>query len=203
MTEKEESYLMDYIAVGVIGFAIGQAIAGAGGFLTSFSGLEFTFGSIDWGRTIGSDVITGIFAFLPAGFAAGYLCYKLLKGEGKMEGLTGGAMSFLAYLIITLIMTLAQIGIWGGDFGTGMQLWAVLMVFALIFFPIGGLLAGMLHTMKTPLPSLLRFQFLRGTAAPPPPPPAGTTSVCPTCGAPLRYIPQYQRWYCDKEKKYV
>jgi hypothetical protein len=84
-----------------------------------------------------------------------------------------------------------------------MQLWAVLMVFALIFFPIGGLLAGMLHTMKTPLPSFLRFQFLRGTAAPPPPPPAGTTSVCPTCGAPLRYIPQYQRWYCDKEKKYV
>jgi hypothetical protein len=203
MTEKEESYLMDYIAVGVIGFAIGQAIAGVGGFLTLFSGLGFTFGGVDWGRTIGSDFITGIFAFLPAGFAAGYLCYKLLKGEGKMEGLTGGVMSFLAYLIITLIMTLAQIGIWGGDFGTGMQLWAVLMVFALIFFPIGGLLAGMLHTMKTPLPSLLRFQFLRGTAAPPPPPPAGTTSVCPTCGAPLRYIPQYQRWYCDKEKKYV
>ena len=27
--------------------------------------------------------------------------------------------------------------------------------------------------------------------------------VCPTCGGPLTYIPQYQRWYCYKDKKYV
>lgn len=33
-----------------------------------------------------------------------------------------------------------------------------------------------------------------------PPPPAST---CPTCGASLRYIQQYQRWYCDREQKYV
>jgi hypothetical protein len=201
MTEKE-GYFIDYISVGVIGFAIGQAISTVGGFQTLFSGLGLGFGGIDWGRTIGSDVITGIFAFLPAGFVAGYLCYKLLKAEGKMEGFTGGLMSFLAYLIITLIMTLAQNGIWGGDFGTGMQLWAVLMVFALIFFPIGGFLAGMMHGMKMPMPSFLRFQFQRGQAAPPPPP-GMAANTCPTCGGPLRYIEQYQRWYCDKEKKYV
>ena len=29
------------------------------------------------------------------------------------------------------------------------------------------------------------------------------TQVCPTCGGPLTYIPQYQRWYCYKDKKYV
>jgi sporulation protein YlmC with PRC-barrel domain len=29
------------------------------------------------------------------------------------------------------------------------------------------------------------------------------TSVCPTCSGPLTYIPQYQRWYCYKDKKYV
>ena len=29
------------------------------------------------------------------------------------------------------------------------------------------------------------------------------TPVCPTCGNPLTYIPQYQRWYCYKDKKYV
>jgi hypothetical protein len=33
--------------------------------------------------------------------------------------------------------------------------------------------------------------------------PAPSTPVCPTCGGPLRYIQQYQRWYCDKEQKYV
>jgi sporulation protein YlmC with PRC-barrel domain len=29
------------------------------------------------------------------------------------------------------------------------------------------------------------------------------TPICPTCGGPLTYIPQYQRWYCYKDKKYV
>ncbi len=38
------------------------------------------------------------------------------------------------------------------------------------------------------------------SAAPPPPPP---TPPCPTCGKPLSYIQQYQRWYCYNEKKYV
>jgi hypothetical protein len=38
---------------------------------------------------------------------------------------------------------------------------------------------------------------------PPPPPPAPSTPPCPSCGSPLTYIPQYQRWYCYKEKKYV
>ena len=29
------------------------------------------------------------------------------------------------------------------------------------------------------------------------------TPMCPTCGQPLTYVPQYQRWYCYKDKKYV
>jgi hypothetical protein len=40
-------------------------------------------------------------------------------------------------------------------------------------------------------------------ATPPSHPPAPTTPTCPTCGGPLRYIQQYQRWYCDKEQKYA
>jgi len=27
--------------------------------------------------------------------------------------------------------------------------------------------------------------------------------LCPTCGKPLKWIPQYERWYCNKDKKYV
>ena len=30
-----------------------------------------------------------------------------------------------------------------------------------------------------------------------------TQPVCPTCGKPLTWIPQYQRWYCYSDKKYV
>ncbi len=33
--------------------------------------------------------------------------------------------------------------------------------------------------------------------------PQSQQPVCPTCRNPLRYIQQYQRWYCDKEQKYV
>jgi len=41
-------------------------------------------------------------------------------------------------------------------------------------------------------------------AYPPSSPVASTSSpVCPTCGQPLRYVQQYQRWYCDREQKYV
>ncbi len=31
----------------------------------------------------------------------------------------------------------------------------------------------------------------------------GQTPTCPTCGRPLTWIPQYQRWYCYNDKKYV
>ena len=27
--------------------------------------------------------------------------------------------------------------------------------------------------------------------------------LCPTCNRPLTWIPQYQRWYCYNEKKYI
>jgi hypothetical protein len=109
MTEEKE-YFIDYIAIGIIGFAIGQAIASVGGSQRFFGEVFGTFGGIDWGRTVGSDVVTAIFAFLPAGFVAGYLCYKMLKAKGNMAGFTGGFMSFLAYFIITLIIALVQTG---------------------------------------------------------------------------------------------
>jgi hypothetical protein len=35
------------------------------------------------------------------------------------------------------------------------------------------------------------------------PGPTTMANFCPGCGAPLRWIQQYQRWYCDQEKTYV
>jgi len=46
-------------------------------------------------------------------------------------------------------------------------------------------------------------QFQPEAAFPSPPPPPPTTPTCPYCRNPIRYIQQYQRWYCDNEKKYV
>ena len=36
-----------------------------------------------------------------------------------------------------------------------------------------------------------------------PPEPQTTMNPCPRCGASLRWIQQYQRWYCDQEKTYI
>jgi len=30
-----------------------------------------------------------------------------------------------------------------------------------------------------------------------------TLPLCPSCGKPLTWIPQYQRWYCYNDKKYA
>jgi len=32
---------------------------------------------------------------------------------------------------------------------------------------------------------------------------ASTQPLCQTCGKPLTWIPQYQRWYCYNDKKYA
>lgn len=33
--------------------------------------------------------------------------------------------------------------------------------------------------------------------------PQSIAPLCPTCGKPLTWIPQYQRWYCYNDKKYA
>jgi len=36
----------------------------------------------------------------------------------------------------------------------------------------------------------------------PPPPGAGGGQYCPTCGQPMRWIQQHNRWYCDYCRQY-
>jgi MFS family permease len=38
---------------------------------------------------------------------------------------------------------------------------------------------------------------------PTPPSPQAQTALCPTCGAQLQYVPQYQRYWCPREQRYV
>ena len=37
---------------------------------------------------------------------------------------------------------------------------------------------------------------------PPPPPPKEEEDSCPDCGSEMRYIDQYDRWYCDDCREY-
>jgi hypothetical protein len=83
-----------------------------------------------------------------------------------------------------------------------MQSWGIFIVFALIFYIIGGFLSSIFDGLEMPMMGALKMQRAP-SPAPPPPPGATAAPTCPTCGGPLRYIQQYQRWYCDKEQKYV
>ncbi len=44
---------------------------------------------------------------------------------------------------------------------------------------------------------------IEAATLPTPPPPPPPTCTCPTCGEPLTYIQEYNRWYCYKDKKYI
>jgi len=197
MSTKEEGTLKDYIAIGVIGFAMATAIAGSG----QIGGIFALFGA-NLGRSVAMQVVTGVFAYIPAAVTAAYLHYRWNKTESKMEGISVGIMIFLVHFVITLFMTVANTAIYAGDWGGAMQSWGLSVVFALVFYLLGGFLFTVFDSLKMPLPNALKFKRAPHEPAPPPPP-GMTAQICPTCGGPLRYIQQYQRWYCDKEQKYA
>jgi sporulation protein YlmC with PRC-barrel domain len=52
-------------------------------------------------------------------------------------------------------------------------------------------------------PTYQAQQPVQAAAAQPAAQQQSTQPMCPTCGRPLTWIPQYQRWYCYNDKKYV
>lgn len=38
---------------------------------------------------------------------------------------------------------------------------------------------------------------------PPMAPPTVQAPVCPTCGRPIQFVPQYNRWFCPAENRYL
>ncbi|MEM2105634.1 MAG: YtxH domain-containing protein [Candidatus Bathyarchaeia archaeon] len=190
MSIKEEGYLHDYIAAGIIGFAVGMAIGGAAGL----------FFAVDWGRITAQMFIFGLFGYFPGGFVAGYVNFRLHKTDDKkMDSLTVGVLTVIIHLFITLFMSIFITAIYSGNLGASMGQWALSLLFAVIFYPLGAYCAAIMEERTIPIPAFLKFRFV--PAVPPPPPPGA--EICPTCGGPLTYISQYQRWYCYKCKKYA
>ncbi len=62
-------------------------------------------------------------------------------------------------------------------------------------------LSGYSHSQWASTPEVQTF-FGRSASSlgAPAPPPAAT---CSTCGQPLTFVQQYQRWYCANEQKYL
>ncbi|MGA3192817.1 MAG: hypothetical protein ABSD73_09955 [Candidatus Bathyarchaeia archaeon] len=190
---SREGYLHDYLVASFVGIAFGMVVASPAGLVLG-----------DWGRYIGAMVVAGLFGFVPGGLTSGYINFRFHQmGENpEMSGLSAGFFTAIVYTIVDLIITLVY-AILGADAGRVFIGWVIAVVFGFIFFTLGGYLSGMLEKRPFAMPSMFNLSRIQRGAAAPPPPPPGAANTCPSCGSPLRYIQQYQRWYCDKEKKYV
>jgi pheromone shutdown protein TraB len=191
MTLKE-GYLLDYMIPGFLGFIFGVlslgTAAGNAGDLVRFTGVL---------------IVADIFYVIPGGMVAAYVNFKFHKVSERLEmaGLSCGLFTATIYTIITLFQTIISAALSPATAGSLFVGWIISVIFAFIFFMIGGYFAGYLERKPFAMPTI--FDMSRISSAPPPPPPAMAAQTCPTCGSPLRYIQQYQRWYCDKEQKYV
>jgi len=184
-----EAYLHDYLAASFIGISFGMVVASPAGLVIG-----------DWGKYIGAIVVAGLFGFVPGGFLAGYINFRLhsMGDNLEMSGLSAGFFTAFVYTIIDLIITLVY-AIIGLDAAKVFIAWVISMVFGFLFFSLGGYLSGMLERRPFAMPGI--FNLSRISRAPPPPPTAAV-QMCPTCGQPLTFVQQYNRWYCPNCKKY-
>jgi hypothetical protein len=124
---------------------------------------------------------------------------------------------YFMYMIITSIILFAVTAI-------SMALWppwgyvsgAIALVFGILILILSlGILSGQAWALKwsgygnaqwartSEVREYFRLPPIQPAYAAPAPPAAPAAPMCPTCGGTLRFIQQYQRWYCDKEQKYV
>ncbi|MFO7619535.1 MAG: hypothetical protein R6W91_07800 [Thermoplasmata archaeon] len=100
----------------------------------------------------------------------------------------------LAYILIFVVWVYICIWVYrdAEKRGSSGTLWAILTFFF-------GLIPLIIWLIVRP-PIKSRHSRARTGYMPPPPTPAH--QPCPTCGRPMRVIPQYNRWYCDYCRKY-
>jgi hypothetical protein len=118
----------------------------------------------------------------------------------EMEGLSVGLFTAILYTIITLFMTIAAAIANTAAAGNYFIAWILSVLFAFIFFLIGGYASGLLEHRPFGMPGIFDLSRIRRA---PPPPPGLSAQICPTCGQPLTFVQQYNRWYCQNCKKYI
>jgi heme/copper-type cytochrome/quinol oxidase subunit 4 len=133
---------------------------------------------------------------------AGYLNIKFHGASEKIEiqGLSTGFFTAVVYTVVTVFLTLASAIANTANAGNAFIAWIISVIFAFAFFMLGGYLSGYLERRPFAMPTI--FNLGRISQAPPPPP--GTSArMCPTCGQPMTFIQQYNKWYCNNCKKYA
>jgi hypothetical protein len=190
MSIKEEGYLHDYLAASFVGLAYGLIVSQAAG------------GAIgNWGIYIALLIVAGIFGFIPGGFVAGYINFRFHRmGENlEMAGLSAGFFTAVVFTIVNFFLALVAAVLLQPAAGNIMISWIISVLFAFIFFSLGGYISGYFERRPFAMPTI--FNLSRISRAPLPPPVAAA-QLCPTCGRPMTFIQQYNRWYCPNCKKY-
>jgi hypothetical protein len=193
----KEAFLHDYLAASFIGLALGIAVA--------WTVAPPGYYQPDWGKFIGYTFVVSIVGFIPCGFAASYVNFRFHRvSENKeMAGLSAGFFTALVYTIIDLVVTLMWTILFTVSADNFFIAWIISAVFGFIFMPIGGYVSGFLEKKPIMMPAFFDLSTLFAGGAPPPPPPDASAQVCPTCGEPLTFVKEYDRWYCTKCKKYA
>ena len=195
---NREGYLHDYLAASFIGLAFGLAVAGPSG--------QALLGAIfgNWGPYIATMLVVSVFGFIPGGFVAGYLNSRFHQVGDKIEmaGLSAGFFTAIVYTIITLFAAIVAAIFNTAAAGTFFIGWIIGVLLAFVFFSLGGYISGYLEQRPFAMPAIFNLSGLSRLSRAPPPPPTAMAQMCPTCGRPMTFITQYNRWYCANCKKY-
>ncbi len=186
-----EGYLHDYLAASLMGFLFGAIASGIAGATKG-----------NWPVFVALFVVGGIFLIIPGGFVAAYLNFRFHRmGENLgMEGLSTGFFTAFVYTVITFFLALTDVVADSKSAANIMVAWILGVLFAFMFYLLGGYLAGILEGRPFAMPGIFNLSRIsRG----PPPPPAAAVQMCPTCGRPMTFVQQYNRWYCPNCKKYA
>ncbi len=191
---NRDGNLNDYLAASFVSLALGLIVMIVSGVAAG-----------NWGVFIAIVIVAGLFLNIPAGWTAAYLNFRFHRmGENtKMAGLSAGFFSAFVYTIITLILTIVNAIANTANAAAVFIAWILNVVFAFIFMMLGGYIGGTFEESSWAMPSFFNLSKVPQRMPPPPPPAPGTMQNCPTCGRPMRFVEQYNRWYCDFDKKYA
>jgi hypothetical protein len=140
----------------------------------------------------------------PATIALGL--FSFFKFKPKLTFVAGilGIIGFAAGLIAETqeISVRAQYGLTTTDYGFGLWISLVGVILILAYAPISKLLGK-----SEPVAPVLSQASVPPKSGIFPSPPgssqAHTSTACQTCGGPLTFVTEYNRWYCQNCKKYA
>lgn len=197
-------HLMSFIGAiigGLFGFVLGTAVGGilVGLFVSMLCAVIGSFVFI-YLAEVGLGVVAGLFTF--------FVLDEMLGDDYLIVALAVAALA-LAITIIFIEQALGVVTAGIGGMLVGLALlwldWldmtaVIIIMFATIIFGAAFQLMAIKDEERRLARPMAAAAASQGAGAPAAPPVPGRT--CPSCGGPLEYIPEYNRYYCYRCQRY-